>query len=118
MPQLGGTQREDVAGGGLQLDVRRPGSRDGVVEPHPQSSQGPGYSIDPVAPRQGCEFGDGIVHLRADAIRAGDVSEHPGGLGAHGGRAVVDEHAYEGHCHLLATCWHPREPHGSDLPVG
>ena len=112
MPQVGGTQRDDVARGGLPLDVGRPGARDGVVEPHPQSGQGPGYAIDLVAPRHGCEFRNGIVHLGADAMRAGDVSEHPGGLGAHRGRAVVDERAYEGHGRLLAPCWHLRERQG------
>ena len=50
VPQLGGAQRDEVARGGLQLDVGCPGARDGVVEPHPQSSQGPGYAVDPVVP--------------------------------------------------------------------
>ena len=62
-----------------------PGARDGVVEPHFQGGQGPGYAVDPVAARQGCEFRDGVVHLGAYAVCAGDFPEHPGDLGAHGG---------------------------------
>ena len=110
VPQLGGTQREDVAWGRLQLDVGRPGARDGVVQPQPQSSQGPGYDIDPVAPCQGCKLWDGIVHFGADAMRAGNVREHPGGLGAHRGRAVVDEGAHQGHrcLHHVGTRVIPR----------
>ena len=110
VPQLGGTQCDAVAWGGLQLHVGRPRPSDGVVEPHSQSSQGPEYTIDPVAPRQGCQLWDGIVHFGADAMCAGDLPEHPGGLGAHGGRAAVEERAHEGHCCLLAPCWYPREP--------
>ena len=112
VPQLGGTQRDDVAREGLQLDVGRPGARDGLVESHPHSSQGQGYAADQVAPRQGCDFRDGIVHLGADAMHAGDVPEHPGGLGAHRGRVVVGERAYEGNRYLLAPCWHPCELQG------
>ena len=104
MPQLGGTQRDNAARWGLQLDVGRPGARDGTVEPQPQSSQAPEYVVDPVAPGQSCEFGDGMVHLRGDAMPAGDFPKHPGGLGAHRGRALVDERAHEGHCHLRVPC--------------
>ena len=94
----------------------RPGALDGVVEPHPQSSQGPGYAVDPVAPRQGCELRDGIVQLGSDAVRAGDFREHPGGLSAHGGRPVVDEGAHEGHRRLLTPRWHPRKHQGTVVP--
>ena len=76
VPQLGGAQREDVAGGGLLLDVGCPGARDGVVEPHPQGGQGPGYALDRVAPCQGCELRDGVVYLKAYAVRAGDFQEN------------------------------------------
>ena len=51
--QLGGRHPDNIARGGLQLEVGRPGALDGVVDPHCQSNQGPGYAIDPVAPRQG-----------------------------------------------------------------
>ena len=90
VPQFGSKQRDAIARGGLQLDVGRPVALDWVVEPRSQSSQRLGYAIDPVAPRQGCELRDGIVHLGADAMRASDFPEHPPGLGAHGGQAVVD----------------------------
>ena len=90
----------------------RPGARDGVVEPQPQSGHCPGRAVEPVAPRQGCELQDGVVYLRADAVHAGDFPEHPGDLGAHGGRAVVDELAHEGHRRLLTSRWHPRKPQG------
>ena len=89
-----------------------PRAFDGVVEPHPQSSQGPGYAVDPVAPRQGGELQDGLVYLGADAMCAGDFSEHPGDLGAHRGRAVVDKCAHEGYHCLLAPRGHPRKPGG------
>ena len=112
VPQLGGTQRDDVARGGLQLDLGRPGARDGVVERHPQSSEGLGYAVALVAPRQGCELRDGLVHLGAAAMRTGDVRERPGVLSAHRGRAVVGERAYKGHRRLLAPCWHQPEPEG------
>ena len=36
VPQLGGAESDDVARGGLWLDVGCPGADDGVVEPHPQ----------------------------------------------------------------------------------
>ena len=49
--QLGAAQRNDVARRGLQLDMGRPGARDGVVQPHSQGGQGPGYAVDPVTPR-------------------------------------------------------------------
>ena len=32
--QLGGTQRGNIARGGLQLDVGRPGALDGFIQPH------------------------------------------------------------------------------------
>ena len=104
VPQLGARQPDYVAWGGLQLDAGRPGTRGGVVEPRPQCSQGPGHANDSVAPRQGCELWDGMMHFRADAMLAGDVPEHPGGLSAHGGRAVVDERAHGGQRRLLASC--------------
>ena len=85
VPQLGGAQRGDVARGGLQLDVGCPGARDGVLEPHFQGAQGPGYALDPVAPSPGFEFRDGVVYLGAYAVRTGDLPEHPGDLCAHGG---------------------------------
>ena len=65
VPQFGGTQCDNIPRGGLQLDLGRPGALDGVVEPVPQSSQGPGYAIDLVAPRRSCELRNGIVHLEA-----------------------------------------------------
>ena len=40
--QLDGMQREDIAWGGLQLDVGRPGALDGVVEPHPKATRARG----------------------------------------------------------------------------
>ena len=55
--KLGGTQRDDIAWGGLQLDVGRPGALDGVLEPHPQGGKGPWY--DPVAPCQVTNPGTG-----------------------------------------------------------
>ena len=101
-----------LPGGGLQLGVGPPRALDGVVEPHSQSSQGLGHAMEPVAPPKGCEVGGGIVHLGADAMRAGKFPDHPGGLGAHGGRAVVDERAHEGQRRLVASCWHPCEFQG------
>ena len=58
------------------------------------------------------ELRDRVVHLGADAICASDLPEHLGGLGAHRGREVVDENAYEGHCCLLALCRHSGELQG------
>ena len=110
VPKLGGRQRDPIARGGLQLDVGRPGPLNGVVEPHAQSSQGAGYAIDLVTPRQGCELRYRRVHLGADAMRAGDFPDYPGGLHAQGGRAPVDEPAKEGHRRLLATCRHRVNP--------
>ena len=112
VPQFDGTQCDENPRGGLQLDEGRPGALDGVVDPHSQCSQGPGYAIDLVAPRQGCELRDRTLHLGADAMHASGFPEHPGGLGAQGGRAVVDERAHEGHRRQLAPCPHPREPKG------
>ena len=89
-----------------------PGAHDGVVEPHSQGGQGPGYAMDPVASRQGCELSDGVVHLGAYSVRTGYFPEHLGDLRVHGGGAVVDECTHEGHCCLLALRWHPCEPQG------
>ena len=108
MPQLGGTQRDDIAAGGLQQDLGRPWVLDRVLESHHQGGQGPGYAMDLVAP---C-FRDRIVHLEADAMFIANFPEHPGGLGAHGGRAVVDERAHDDYRRLLALCRHPGEPQG------
>ena len=85
LPQLGGAQRDDVAQGGLQLDLGCPGARDGVVEPHSQGGQGPGYAVDPVAPCQGCELRDGVVYLGTYVVRSGNFPEYPGNLSAHRG---------------------------------
>ena len=63
-------------------------------------------------PARVSELRESIVQLAADAMRAGDFSEHPGRLGAHGGPAVVDEPANEGHRGLLAPYWHPSELQG------
>ena len=92
--------------------MSRPGARDGVVHPHSQGGQGPGYAVDPVASRQSCELRDGVVHLGAYSVRAGYLPEHLGDLGAHGGCAVVDECTHEGHRCLLAPRGHPCEPQG------
>ena len=45
MSQLGGTQRDDIAWGGLQLHVGCPGALDGVAEPQPRGGQGPGMRL-------------------------------------------------------------------------
>ena len=55
----GGAQHDDIAWGGLQLHVGRPGALDGVVKPHLQNGQSPGYAIDPVAPRGVANSGTG-----------------------------------------------------------
>ena len=76
VPQLGGTQRDTIAWGGLQLDMGRPGALDGVVKSHAQGGQGPRYAMDPVAPRQCRELRDGIMHIGADAMSAGNFGEY------------------------------------------
>ena len=63
----------------------RPGARDGVVQPHSQGGQGPGYAVDPVTPRESCDLRDGVVYLGTYSVRAGYFPEHLGDLGAHGG---------------------------------
>ena len=110
VPQLGGTQRDNIAWGGLQLDVGRPGALDGVVDSQPQGGQGPAYAMDAVAPRQGSELRDGIVHLSADAMCASTFPEHRGGPAQRrpSGGAVVDE--------LWALLWAPLLP--CNLVVG
>ena len=71
--------------------------------------------MDPAAPRHGRELQDGVVHLKADAMCASDLPEHPGVLSAHRGQAVVPERAHEGHCCLLSLPWRPWEPQGTVL---
>ena len=110
--QLGGTQRDDIDRGALQLEVGRPGAPDGVAEPIPEAARVWGMRSTQYPPRQGCELQDGMVPLGADAMGGGDLREYPGGLGTHGGRLVVDERAHEGHGGLLAPCRHLREPQG------
>ena len=59
VPPLGGTQRDDIACGGLQLDMGHTGTLDGVVESHPQSSQCLGHAMDPVAHTRVANSGTG-----------------------------------------------------------
>ena len=83
-----------------------------VVESNSQRGRRPGYVVDPVTPRKGYEYQDGVVHFGADSVGAGDFPEHPGDLGAQEGRAAVNECVHEGQRRLLAPRWHSREPHG------
>ena len=59
VPQLGCTQRDNVARGGPQLDVGRPGARDGVVEPHPRAARARGTPLTLSPPARAASSGTG-----------------------------------------------------------